>query len=204
MAEPQAFSGGEGFASRRYLGKPWNKSQMQVYTIERAKGSTPKKPQEYRTSALSDEAEGARETMQVDAKDYIDAKTSEVRAQNDARFAEVLARLDGMNPATWWQNALLGFGFLGILLAILAFGGDQFSIGVSLSPELDRISGERDAAIASAINEIKGDQAVIFSDFRRDQAEVDASQDAKLDLILQQLEGISRSLEGAARPEQVE
>lgn len=81
----------------------------------------------------------------ITIKDYVDAQDEKTRAQNDARFAEVLSRLDGLNPATWWQNALLLVGALGIMVAILAFASDRFDSGVSAMGAVEeRLDAERD------------------------------------------------------------
>ncbi len=69
--------------------------------------------------------------MNTTQKDYVDAKLGEVRAQNDARFAEILSRLERM-PSTWTVIAAGVSVFLGIV-GVLAFGGDRFDGGVQVT-----------------------------------------------------------------------
>lgn len=96
------------------------------------------------------------------SKDYIDRSMDAVRAQNDARFAEVLAQIGGIgtrldaiersqfSPWHVWGAALTGF--LGVL-AILAFGGDQFGLGSSLADQrLEQL--ERDKAQTEKIDAV--------------------------------------------------
>lgn len=105
----------------------------------------------------------------ISTEAYIDARTDAVRAQNDARFAEVLSeirsvgtRIDHIekgqiSPWQVWAAALTVFG---AGLAVLAFGGDQFGLGAGLA--------EQQAA----------------------QIERDKSQDAKLDTVLDRLDDL--------------
>lgn len=62
---------------------------------------------------------------------HIDTKVEAVKAQNDARFGEVISRLDAMNPATWWQNGLLLAAAIGFVFSILAYASDRFDSGVA-------------------------------------------------------------------------
>lgn len=88
---------------------------------------------------------GGGGTVDSNVKSYIDAKTEATRAQNDARFANVLARLDNLasvsdiqdtkkdiQSAKWnvWGASL---AVAGLVLAVLAFGGDRFDGGVQIS-----------------------------------------------------------------------
>lgn len=84
-----------------------------------------------------------------------------VRAQNDARFAEVLSRLDRMPSSGFMIGTAAStvLGIVGIILAILAFGGDRFSGGVQLSSvsvqqaeDAKRVAGEN----TKAIEEVSG------------------------------------------------
>lgn len=83
-------------------------------------------------------------------------------AQNDARFAQVLARLDGLHPATWQQNAAVALSTvvvaLGLGFAVLAYASDRFDSGVGSM-----------GAVEDAIDE---------------QREINASQNERLDRIL--------------------
>ena len=77
------------------------------------------------------EAAGPEERWIAD-RAYVDAKAEATRAQNDARFAEILARLDRM-PSNWSMAGMIAAAtatIFGGLLAVLAFGGDRFDGGV--------------------------------------------------------------------------
>lgn len=82
--------------------------------------------------------------VDAETKNYLDAKVDAVKAQNDARFAEVRSGLDNVlaqisiisskiddKPSLAW---LIGVGFAGVLaiVALLAFGGDRFDGGVQV------------------------------------------------------------------------
>lgn len=76
--------------------------------------------------------------MDNDTIAYIDKSVEVVRAQNDARFAEVLAKLSGIDriPSAWQQFAAL-IGALavtvGLVFTVLGLMGDRFSAGLSIS-----------------------------------------------------------------------
>jgi len=74
---------------------------------------------------------GGGTTVDTETKNYVDAKTEATRAQNDARFTEVLTKLDEKKPMTWQQCAAIVASGLGIMLAILSFAGDRFDGGMS-------------------------------------------------------------------------
>lgn len=122
------------------------------------------------------EAVGRGESMPVDTTAYIDAKSDAVRAQNDARFAEVLTELrlireTSVTRKEMWSATGTGVAVvLGTLLAALAFAGDRFDAGITLSPALQEA--------------------------RNEQATVDGKQDEKLDLVIEQLGRIGDRLEG--------
>ena len=79
---------------------------------------------------------GGTTTVTPETKRYVDAKTEGTRAQNDARFAEVLTKIDTLpKPMTWQQCAAVIASALGIMLAILAFAGDRFDGGMSVSTD---------------------------------------------------------------------
>lgn len=100
--------------------------------------------------------------MDSETKNYVDAKMESVKAQNDARFSEVISRLDSMHPATWWQNGLLLAAAIGFVFAILAYSSDRFDSGVASM-----------GAVEEAI------------DLQR---ETNAAQDVRLDKIISTLE----------------
>lgn len=91
------------------------------------------------------------------AKTY-GAKVDAVKAQNDARFSEVLSEIRTIKPGASWQQ-MAGVVFAGItfIFAILAYASDRFDGGISAVAIKDQVSVE--------------------------QAKRDASQDAKLDKI---------------------
>lgn len=103
-------------------------------------------------------------------KDYIDAKVEAVRAQNDARFSEIRSDIIALGAkidakpvgATWWQNALIVAGAVGTVFAVLAYASDRFDSGVGSM-----------GAVEEAIDA---------------QREINASQDGRLDRILEVLE----------------
>ena len=88
----------------------------------------------------------ARDLDAMVDKDYIDAKADAVRAQNDARFAEVMSHLDAAAarvdaatahiPTTATMigtAAATGIAVVGLIIGILAFGGDRFDGGIGYS-----------------------------------------------------------------------
>ena len=73
---------------------------------------------------------GSGTTVTPETQRYVDLKTDATRAQNDARFAEILVKLDNLpRPMTWQQCAAVVATALGIMLAILAFSADRFDGG---------------------------------------------------------------------------
>jgi len=97
--------------------------------------------------------------VDTDTKNYLYAKVDAVKAQNDARFSEVLAELRNMTPGpTWQQQALLLVGAIGVVFAILAYASDRFDGGLAASSITEQIAA--------------------------DQRSRDAAQDVKLDVII--------------------
>ncbi|MCR9088670.1 MAG: hypothetical protein NXH97_18215 [Rhodobacteraceae bacterium] len=78
-------------------------------------------------------------------KDLLDARIGEVKAQNDTRFIEVLASIDNLkvdidskpSPPSIWQFATLLVAVVGIVFGILAFVGNRFDSGMSVSGVID-------------------------------------------------------------------
>jgi hypothetical protein len=104
-------------------------------------------------------------TVDSETKNYLDAKVDAVKAQNDARFTEVLSEIRMIKPgATWQQFAGLLFGAVTFVFAILAFSSDRFDGGLSAIAIKDQISSEQD--------------------------ERDAAQDARLDRIIDAIENL--------------
>ena len=85
---------------------------------------------------------------EITTKDYIDRSMDTVRAQNDARFAEVLGEIKDigqrlqhieniqLTARQLWGAVLTGAAtVLGVMLAALAFGSDRFDGGVGLADQ---------------------------------------------------------------------
>lgn len=68
---------------------------------------------------------------------YIDAKTEATRAQNDARFAEILARLEQAPTIGELRKLIVTtaittiFTLIAAMIALLAFGADRFGSGMT-------------------------------------------------------------------------
>ena len=113
---------------------------------------------------------GGRRGVEAETKNYLDAKMDSVRAQNDARFSEVLSRLDGIKdlPKFWPLVAAIAVAvvtIIGISVTVLSYASDRFDGGLAASALIDQITN--------------------------DQAGRDAGQDAKLDKILGKLDSIA-------------
>lgn len=113
---------------------------------------------------------GGGPTVDAETKNYLDAKMDSVKAQNDARFAEVLSRLDGIKdlPKFWPLVAAIAvatLSIIGISISIVSYASDRFDGGLSASALIDVIT--------------------------KDQAARDVGQDAKLDKILGKLDSIT-------------
>ena len=113
---------------------------------------------------------GGGPTVDSETKNYLDAKMDSVKAQNDARFSEVLSRLDGIKdlPKFWplvSAIAIASVTIIGICVAILSYASDRFDGGLGASALVDAITKE--------------------------QAQRDEGQDAKLDKIIGKLDSIS-------------
>lgn len=76
---------------------------------------------------------GGEPPVDAETQRYLDKSMESVKAQNDARFAEVLTRLDQM-PKFWpsvLALVLTVFGAVGSVFAVLAYASDRFDSGVS-------------------------------------------------------------------------
>lgn len=74
--------------------------------------------------------------MTPETQRYIDVKTEATRAQNDAKFTEVISKIDNFpKPLTWQQAAAVMITGIGVMLAILAFAGDRFDGGMAVSTD---------------------------------------------------------------------
>lgn len=96
---------------------------------------------------------GTLPPMEPASREYVDLKTALVSAQNDARFSEVLSEIKGLRqdisgkPSTWQMVGAIFAGaatILGVILAVLAYGGDRFDGGVGIADQRQEQS-ERDA-----------------------------------------------------------
>ena len=100
---------------------------------------------------------------------FVESKMETVKAQNDARFAEVLAGIGRVDdrvshlapPITWQQLALtigsVGLVLIGVVFAVLAYASDRFDGGISASGLLDEFSqvqADRDIAQDAKSDEI--------------------------------------------------
>lgn len=116
-------------------------------------------------------------SLGIEMRDYVDAQDEKTRAQNDSRFAEVLAELK-VARAAWgrsvWGAAIATIAAIaGLFIGIMAIEGDRFESGMIA----------RDA-ITTVI------QPVVDAQEKRDaaQADRDAAQDSRIDRILSALE----------------
>jgi len=117
----------------------------------------------------------------MEIKDYIDAQDDKTRAQNDARFAEVIARLETISATMigqrqFWAAAFTGIvATAGIILAALAISGDRFDGGLAANG--------------------------LLAPLRDEQTKRDAVQDAKVDAILQKIDSLASKVDAiSVRP----
>ncbi|WP_187430020.1 hypothetical protein ROLI_026570 [Roseobacter fucihabitans] len=88
--------------------------------------------------------------FEVDAetKNYLDAKVEAVKAQNDARFSEVITKLDSFNgkldsfnPVSWQQQAGIAITgivvTIGLVFSVLAYASDRFDSGIGAMGAID-------------------------------------------------------------------
>lgn len=138
-------------------------------------------PRTYSTERLELELSGGGTSRggdiledRISTQAYIDRSMDAVRAQNDARFGEVLSEIKGLgtrldhiekgqiSPWQVWAAALTGFG---AVLAVLAFAGDQFGLGSNLADQrfeqlqLDQSQNERIESILSRLDALLAAQA---------------------------------------------
>ena len=102
-------------------------------------------PPPLRTTSVDLDAE-----LQQTIRELIDAKAESVRAQNDARFAELQARMKnsvtGAEFRTWIVGAVLTI--VAVLVAILAFGGDRFDSGMSVADVVRKINADHETRMS--------------------------------------------------------
>lgn len=118
--------------------------------------------------------------MDVPWKDYVDAQDEKTRALNDARFAELGARIDTLagkidglgdrisqikDPPSIWQIVGIAATAVIALITILGIMADRFDGGIAASGLLDQM--------------------------RAEQAERDATQDARFGEIIERLDALA-------------
>jgi hypothetical protein len=142
----------------------------------------------------------------VPMRDYIDARINEVSASNDAIHSEVRSGLEVLAtevrggresvniqlasvPKMWQLIVLIvgaAAGVLAILLGILAFGGDRFDGGVTLSA-----SSIEQSAVAKRIAEENSEKLDALSESVNNQFEKANVQWDRLENILPALEALA-------------
>lgn len=122
---------------------------------------------------------GGGPTVDAETRRYVDKSMETVKAQNDARFSEVLGRLDGLKaqidhapvPLSFTQflagaAAVLGVG-LALVFAVLAFASDRFDGGLGADAIKDQIAAEqlvRDKAQDAKLDQILESVLVLGTD----------------------------------------
>lgn len=112
---------------------------------------------------------GGGGSVDAETKNYLDAKMDSVRAQNDARFAEVLARLDNIKVPSLWQLVSIGAGMVLAIITVIGLMADRFDGGLAASS--------------------------VIVPMTEAQNERDAIQDKKLDTILWKIEALNEKIE---------
>ena len=102
--------------------------------------------------------------MDAETQRFLESKIETVKAQNDARFAEVISRLDALKDLPkFWPLVISGVvivaGAIGLVFTVLSYASDRFDGGIAASG--------------------------IVSTLQQEQQARDAAQDAKLDQILE-------------------
>ena len=89
----------------------------------------------------------------------VDAKIAAAEARTDTKFAELRGDLKNFasNSTVWAASATAIVSILGVLLAVMAFGGDRFDAGMgagsSIAPYVEQ-QKKRDAAQDQKLDEI--------------------------------------------------
>ena len=93
---------------------------------------------------------GGDETSGIDMREYVDAQDEKTRAQNDARFSEVLAELKIMRETSaslrsvWGAAAATFVAIGGLLIGVLAIGGDRFESGIGAGTLVNAIEEKQE------------------------------------------------------------
>jgi hypothetical protein len=94
-------------------------------------------------------------TVDAETQRYVDKSMDAVKAQNDARFSDVIARLDGLKsqydhaptPLSFTQFLVGAVSVAGVVLAlvfsVLAIAGDRFDGGLAADAIKDQIAVEQ-------------------------------------------------------------
>lgn len=93
--------------------------------------------------------------MDPGTQHYIDAKTEATRAQNDARFAEILARLEQTPTIDELRKLVVttGIAIVAAMIALFAFGADRFGSGMTAASLIyDQSEDARQMAMENAKN----------------------------------------------------
>jgi hypothetical protein len=96
----------------------------------------------------------------MDTKEYIVARLGEARAQTDARFTEVISKVDFISrqlsdlPGIWkivGVTATVAGVSLGLVFSILSFAGDRFDVGMTAGSVNDALSRQNAEVIGSLV-----------------------------------------------------
>jgi hypothetical protein len=125
-------------------------------------------------------------SVDAETQRYVDIKVDAMKAQNDARFSEVLSKLDAVNvkidhaprPLTMPQflgGAAGALGVtLGVVFAILAYASDRFDGGIAASAvvgELMESQTLKDQQQDAKLDQILGALSVLTADAAKPEAE---------------------------------
>lgn len=110
--------------------------------------------------------------MDAETQRYVDKSMETVKAQNDARFAEVISRLDALKDLPkFWPLVLSGVvvvaGAIGLVFTVLSYASDRFDGGVAASGLMDVMQKEqiaRDAAQDAKLDQILESVMVLTND----------------------------------------
>ncbi|WP_373089906.1 hypothetical protein [Sneathiella sp.] len=81
---------------------------------------------------FNDSSGGGGGNMTIGIKDYIDAKNDAVRSDIKSDIARVEAKIDIMPAKIAWQIGVGVVATVGLVLAVIAYGGARFDGGTSL------------------------------------------------------------------------
>lgn len=99
--------------------------------------------QESKATAYGGGDGGGGEKVDAETQRYVDKSMDSVKAQNDARFADVMATLRSIQENTiswkgvWGAAGATTVAVAGVVLAALAIGGDRFDGGMAAGVVLE-------------------------------------------------------------------